>query len=84
MCESICALLHVCSGAATASLTIGACVRSECEIHLWSDDCFSHASNEPKRPPATGGVCVCVSVTQYLRVETGSPGVNLTLRSHTL
>lgn len=34
------------------------CVCLECEIHLRNDNCFSHASNEPKRPPATGDVCV--------------------------
>lgn len=60
LCECVRALFHVCSGVSTASLTIGVCVYVclECEIHLRNDDCFSHASDEPKRPPATGGVCV--------------------------
>lgn len=30
---------------------------------IYGTDCFSHVSNEQKRPPATGGVCV--SVTWY-------------------
>ncbi len=59
MCACVCAPVCVCVFAcACVCVCVCESVCLECEIHLQNDDCFSHASNEPKRRPATGVVCV--------------------------
>lgn len=58
LCECVraCACFYMCSGVSTASLIIGTCVCSGV-LNPFREQSFSHATNKPKRPPATGGVC---------------------------